>query len=87
MQLSMVIAWSYYLSFMHMIPHWKNLSEDHRNRHNFLENGHAIFPKKCHLGPQNGSRSSGPKKLPKIVNCATIKETEKLKEIMVGVQV
>ena len=27
-----------------------------------------------------------PKKLPKIVNCATIKETEKLKETMVGVQ-
>jgi hypothetical protein len=26
-------------------------------------------------------------KLPKIVNCATIKETEKLKETMVGVQV
>jgi hypothetical protein len=48
---------------------------------------HQFMPKKCHLGPQNGSRSSGPKKLPKIVNCATIKETEKLKETMVGVQV
>jgi hypothetical protein len=45
------------------------------------------FPKKCRLGPQNGSRSSGPEKLPKIVNCATIKETKKLKETMVGVQV
>jgi hypothetical protein len=45
------------------------------------------FPKKRRLGPQNGSESSGPEKLPKIVNCATIKETEKLKETMVGVQV
>jgi len=45
------------------------------------------FPKKCSLGPQNGSGSSGPEKLPKIVNCATNKETEKLKETMVGVQV
>jgi hypothetical protein len=43
--------------------------------------------KKCHLGPQNSSGSSGPEKLPKIVNCATIKETEKLKETMVRVQV
>ena len=45
------------------------------------------MPKKRRLGPQNNSRSSGPEKLPKIVNFATIKETEKLKEIMVGVQV
>jgi hypothetical protein len=45
------------------------------------------MPKKLCLGPQNGSGSSGPKKLPKIVNCATIKEIEKLKETMVGVQV
>ena len=45
------------------------------------------MPKKRCLGPQNGSRSSGPEKLPKIVNCATIKETEKLKEIIVGDQV
>ena len=45
------------------------------------------MPKKRHLGSQNGCGSSGPEKLPKIVNCATIKETEKLKETMVGVQV
>ena len=45
------------------------------------------FPKKRRLGPQNGSGSSGPEKLLKIVSCATIKETEKLKETMVGVQV
>jgi len=45
------------------------------------------FPKKCRLGPQNDSGSSGLEKLLKIVNCATIKETEKLKEIVVGVQV
>jgi len=34
-------------------------------------------PKKRRLGPQNSSRSSGCEKLLKIVNCATIKETEK----------
>jgi hypothetical protein len=42
---------------------------------------------KCHLGPQNSSRSSRPEELLKIVNCAIIKETEKLKETMVWVQV
>ena len=47
--------------------------------------GHSI-PKKHRLGPQNGSGSLGPEKLPKIVNCATIKETGKMKETMVGVQ-
>jgi len=45
------------------------------------------MPKKRHLGPQNNSESSGPEELLKIVNCATIKETEKLKEIVVWVQV
>ena len=34
------------------------------------------IPKKRRLGPQNGSGSSRPEKLLKIVNCATIKETE-----------
>jgi hypothetical protein len=46
-----------------------------------------MMPKKCRLGPQNSSGSSGPEKLPKIVNCAIVKEIEKLKETMVGVQV
>jgi hypothetical protein len=36
-----------------------------------------LIPKKRCLGPQNGSGSSGLEKLPKIVNCATIKETER----------
>jgi hypothetical protein len=44
------------------------------------------MPKKRRLGCQNGS-GSGPKKLLKIVNCATIKETEKPKETMVWFQV
>ena len=35
------------------------------------------FPKKRHLGPQNGFESSRPEKLPKTVNCVTIKETGK----------
>ena len=45
------------------------------------------FPQKCRLGLQNGSKSLGPEKLLKIVNCATINETEKLKETVVQVQV
>ena len=45
------------------------------------------MPKKRRLGPQNSSESSRPEELLKIVNYATIKETEKLKETMVGVQV
>ena len=44
----------------------------------------AFIPKKRRLGPQNGSGSSGPEKLLKIVSYA---ETEKLKEAMVGGQV
>ena len=40
--------------------------------------------KKRRLGPQNGSGSSGPEKLLKIVSCA---ETKKLKETVVGPQV
>ena len=45
------------------------------------------MPKKCCLGPQNCSRSSGPEKMTKIVNYAIIKETEKLKETMARAQV
>ena len=44
----------------------------------------ALIPKKRRLGPQNGSGSSGPKKLLKIVSCT---ETKKMKEEMVGPQV
>jgi len=45
------------------------------------------FPRKHRLWPQISFGSSRPEKLPNIVNCATNKETEKLKETMVGVQV
>ena len=45
------------------------------------------MPKKRCLGAQNGSKSLGPKNCQKIVNCATIKETGKMKETMVGVKV
>ena len=58
-----------------------------REQHVSVDHVAFVFPKKCSLGPQNGFGSSGPEKLPKIVNCATNKETEKLKETMVGVQV
>ena len=56
-------------------------------KHWYMTHGSPSFPKKHRLGLQNGSGSLGPKKLPKIVNCAINKETEKLKETMVGVQV
>jgi len=45
------------------------------------------LPKKHRFRPQNNSGSLAPKKLLKVVNCATIKETKKLKETMVVVQV
>jgi hypothetical protein len=53
-----------------MIAHWKDLSEDYNifhkiSRCNFAT---ATYPQKHRLGPQNGSRSSGPEKLLKIVN-------------------
>ena len=46
-----------------------------------------IFPKKLRVGSQNGFGSSGTEKMLKLVNGAIIKETEKLKEKMVGIQV
>ena len=70
-----------------MIPRWKDLSEEYNGQCEFHSNCQEIFPKQCRLGPENDFRSSGPEKIPKIVNCATIKETEKLKETMVRVQV
>ena len=63
---------------MRMIAHWKDLSKDYDRKDNLKKKKFAGggFPKKRRLGPQNGSRSSGPEKLLKIVSCATIKETE-----------
>ena len=49
-----------------------------------MEEKILYFQRKCFLGPQNGSGSLGPETLLKIVKCAIIKETEKLKEAMVG---
>jgi hypothetical protein len=45
------------------------------------------MPQKRRLGPQNSSGSSGPEEMLKIVNRVTIKETEKMIETMVWVQV
>ena len=76
-QLPGVVTFAYDLRFRRMIAHWKDLSEDYNI-------SIATYPKKRRLGPQNSSRSSGPEKLLKIVNCA---KTKKLKEAIVGVQV
>ena len=52
-------------------------------RHGLWTHVAPSFPKKHRLGPQNGFRSLGHEKLLKIVSCA---EIEKLKELMVWVQ-
>ena len=72
---------AYYLCLMHTIHRYKDRSEDYNYRHEYRFWDGIIFtrktmPKKRRLGPQNGSRSLGPEKLLKIVNCA---ETKKLK--------
>jgi len=69
-----------------MIARWKDLSEDYNGKDDIYQKKLGRFPKKRRLGPQNGSGSLGLEKLLKIVNCAIIKETEKLKETVVGVQ-
>ena len=72
------------------IPRYKYICKAYNflcGKHQSIFHVALIFPKKHHLGPQNGSRCSGPEKLLKIMNYATIKEMEKLKETMVGPQV
>jgi hypothetical protein len=66
-QLFRVVTFAYDLCFRRMIAHWKDLSEDYNILHKISSS--ATYPKKRRLGPQNGSRSSGPEKLLKIVNC------------------
>jgi len=71
-----------------VITCWKDLSKDYDIKYDFRQKiDGGRFPKKHHLGPQKSSKSLGSEKLIKIVNCATIKKTKKLKEAMVGVQV
>ena len=70
-QLPGVVTFAYDLRFRHMIAHWRDLSEDYNifDKIPWWNFATATYPKKCRLGPQNGSRSSGPEKLLKIVNC------------------
>ena len=70
-QLLGVVNFSYDLHFRHMIAHWKDLSEEYNIFHKISHCNFATttYPQKHRLGPQNGSRSSGPEKLLKIVNC------------------
>jgi len=63
-----------------MIPYWKDLSQSYDQKGDLKKVFGSRFPKQCRLGPQNNSRGLRPKKMLKIVNCATIKEIEKLKE-------
>ena len=70
-----------------MIPRWKDLSKDYDEKDNFIIKSLVVdSKKKRRVGSQDGSGSLGPEKLLKIINCATIKEAEKLKETMVGVK-
>ena len=89
-QLLRVVTLAYDLRLMHTIPRWKYLSEEYKIlcERLCLETHVSLdFPKKCCLGPQNGFGSLGPEKMLKIVNCDTIKETKKMKEKKVGVEV
>ena len=89
-QLPGVTTLAYDIRLMRTIPHQKDLSKDYNfGIKNIKPWTHVapMFPKKRRLGPQNSSESSGPEKLLKIVNCATIKKTQKLKDTVVGVQV
>ena len=85
-QLPVDVTLAYYLHLTHMIHHYKYLSKDYNCYREYqFQNGiifpKRIMPKKRRLGPQNGSGSSRPEKLLKIVSCA---ETKKIKETMVG---
>ena len=78
-QLPGVVTLAPNLRLMHTIAHYKDISENYNFwKRNIDPSTHVAprFPKKHHLGAQSGSRSSGPKKLLKIVSCATIKETK-----------
>ena len=89
-QLPGVVTLAYDLRLTCTIPLQKDLFKEYKfGKRTINPWAHVApsFPKKRGLGPQNGFGSSGPKKLLKIVNCAIIKETEKLKETIVVVQV
>ena len=85
-QLPRDVTLAYDIRFTCSIPRQKYISEYYnfwcvQRQSNFQFS--PDFPKKRHLGPQNDSQSSRPKKLLKIVSCD---ETEKLKEPMARVQ-
>ena len=73
-QLPGVVTLAYDLYLTRTIARYKDLSEHcHFGKDNISPWTYVAprFPKKRCLGPQNGSGSSGPEKLLKIVNCAT----------------
>ena len=69
-QLLVVVNFAYDIRFSRMIAHWKDLSKEYNSFTKFhveiLQPQYT--PKKHRLGPQNGSGSSVPEKLLKIVN-------------------
>ena len=88
-QLLKVITLAYDLRFAIIIPRFKYLEEDAKNKlvkyfETFLV---SSFPLKTYFSLSKRLKKLRTQKLPKIVKCATIKENEKLKETMVGVQV
>jgi len=70
-----------------MILCWKYISEDYDGKGDFITNLLVVDCEKTSFRASKQLRILGPKKLLKIVNCATIKEIEKMKETMVGAQV
>jgi hypothetical protein len=73
-QLPKGVTLAYNLHLGHMIAHWKGIDEQihFTGSINLLTIIEVPNREKRHLGPQNGPRSSGPKKLLKIVNCQQI---------------
>jgi len=83
-QLPGVVTWAYDLCLTIIVAHFEYLEDDVKRMlaSPFWDIMVSLISLKMLLGPQNGSRSSRLEKLPEIVNCATIKEPKKLKEIV-----
>ena len=87
-----VVTLAYYLRLKEMIHHQKYLFKEyiHKWKISSPEHTHICSTIRCRKTSSRASKQLWKfrtRKLPEVVNCATIKETGKLKETMVGVQV
>jgi hypothetical protein len=76
-QLPRVVTFAYDLRFRCMIVRWKGIIEEIHFGGNFEGTSMflPIFPKKCHLGPQNSSGSFKTRKTAKNSNLPKLLET------------